>query len=184
MDRALKFVRLADKNTGRALRLIGNWRGTASDEQKAMNDEIVVQLKSASPLIERALLDTGLLAKTGFAPTEARGRAITEPFTAGERVCIKAAHFNEVLHGKTNDFEVVVQVGGFVKLHPIGDVRTNLVVNRMHLDPQDEDEIEDDAEDADEGSGSEGEDAGDGDGSNAAGEGAEGGDELNFDNPE
>jgi len=182
MDRALKFVRLADKNTRRALRLIGNWRGEASDEQKAMNDEIVVQLKGASPLIERALLTTGLLAKTEFKPTEARGRAITEPFTAGERVCIKAAHFNEVLHGKTNDFEVVVQVGGFVKLHPIGDVRTNLVVNRMHLDPQDE--IEDDTEDADEGGESESAGDGDGDDSNAAGEGAEGGDELNFDNPE
>jgi len=141
MDRALKFVRLADKNTRRALRLIGNWRGEASDEQKRMNEEIIAQLKGAAPLIERALLDTGLLAKTGFAPTEARGRAITEPLTAGERVTIKEGHYNEALHGKVNDFEVVVQVGGFVKVRPTGDLRTNLVLNRLHLESLgDEDE--------------------------------------------
>jgi hypothetical protein len=187
MDRALKFVRLADKNTRRALRLVGNWRGEASEEQKRMNEEIVAQLKEAAPSIERALLDTGLLAKTGFAPTEARGRAITEPFTAGERVAIKAAHYNEALHGKVNSFEVVVQVGGFVKVRPAGDLRTNLVVNRMHLEPL-EDEGEDEGEDENENEGSEDAETAEG----AADPGDESGEapteesteELNFDAPE
>lgn len=175
MDRALKFVRLADKNTGRALRLVGNWRGEATDEQKRMNEEIVAKLKEAAPLLECALLDVGLLAKTSFAPTEARGRAITEPFTAGERVAIKEAVYNADLHGKTNDFEVVVQVGGFVKIRPTGgDLRTNIVVNRVHLELLEYDEAEDEAE------GAEGESEG-GDADADAAEGDEGTDELNFD---
>lgn len=164
MERAVKFARLADKNLGRALRLVGNWRGEATAAQKAMNDEIVAKLKEAAPLVERALLDVGLLANSKFVPVEARGRAITEPFAAGERVAISEKQYKPALHGTVNDFEVVVQVENMVRLRPFGDLKaTQLLVNRSHLvgleDPEDEDDGgEGDGED--EGNDAEGESAG------------------------
>jgi len=170
MFRALKFTRLADKNVHRAMRLVGNWRGEATDEQKRMNEEVLAMLKQAAPLIERALIDVDLLQRTGFVPTEARGRAITEPYSAGERVGIRSKFYSIELHGAVNDFEVVVQVGGMVKIRPTGDVRaTQLVVNRAHLElldeaadadvDDDDDEAGDDVEVEDEEEGEEGVDA-------------------------
>ena len=147
MGRAVKFCRLADKNLGRVLRLVGNWRGEATPEQKKINDEIVTQLKAAAPLVERALLDVGLLADSKFIPIEARGRAITEPFAAGEHVIIGEKHYKPLLHGVSNDFEVVVQVENMVKLRPFGDLKgAQLIVPRGQLtgfeDPEEEEEGE------------------------------------------
>lgn len=147
MGRAVKFCRLADKNLGRVLRLVGNWRGEATPEQKKINDEIVAKLKEAAPLVERALLGVGLLETTGFIPIEARGRAITEPFAAGEHVIIGEKHYKPLLHGASNDFEVVVQVENMVKLRPFGDLKgAQLIVPRGQLtgfeDPEEEEEGE------------------------------------------
>ncbi len=165
MGRAVKFVRLADKNLGRALRLVGNWRGEATIEQKRINDEIIAKLKEAAPLLERALLDVGLLADSKFVPVEARGRAITEPFTAGERVAIHDKFYKAELHGAANDFEVVLQIENMVKIRPTGNLRASeLVVYRTQLvGLKDSSDDGDDSDDGDNDAEADDADAGDGD---------------------
>lgn len=156
MVRAVKFCHLADANCRRGIRLVGNWSGDLSPDQKKLNTEILARLKEAALPLESALLAVGLLEKSGFVPKEARGRAITEPFTAGERVAVKQDFYREELHGKTNDFEVVVQVGGFVKIRPTGDLRaTQLVVTRSHLQLLDTDDADDAPEESEEETGEE-----------------------------
>lgn len=110
IDRAVKFVRLADKNVRRAIRLIDNWHGEATAEQKKINGETLHVLKSAAPLVERALVGVGLLQSGGFAPVEARGRAVIVPPEPGDLVKIKDKHYMEALHGAINEFSVVTTV--------------------------------------------------------------------------
>lgn len=142
MGRAVKFVSLAKKNTHRGFRLVDNWRGDMTPEQRAMNDAIVAELRAAAPHIDAAGSAVLALQASGFVPTEARGRAIQEALNPGDRVCIKEGNYHAELHGEPNDFEVVATVrvdrparGGFpagtsiqVKLRPVGDVRAPQIV--------------------------------------------------------
>lgn len=152
MDRAMKFARLADKNCGRLRRLVGNWRAECTSDQKVLNATVVEACKAAAPQLEKALVSIGLLKDTGLEPVEARGRAITEPLAAGERVRLKDATYNEELHGPTNDFEVVAQIGMQVRIRPVGDMRgPQPVVSRMHLSLVDDAGEDGEIEDSDEG---------------------------------
>lgn len=142
MGRAVKFVSLAKKNTHRGLRLVDNWRGDMTPEQRAMNDAIIAELRAAAPHIDAAVSAVLALQASGFVPTEARGRAIQEALNPGDRVCIKEGNYHAELHGEPNDFEVVTTLrvdrparGGFpagtsiqVRLRPVGDVRAPQVV--------------------------------------------------------
>ena len=134
MDRALRYVRLADRNVGYAYRLIGNWNGEATSDQQKVNAGLVLLLKQAAPLLSKALGGVALLAKTGFTPVEARGRAVLEPLAAGEHVAIKTKYYLAEYHGRPNHFEVVIG-GMYVRIRPVGNVHApQLVVPAVHLD--------------------------------------------------
>jgi hypothetical protein len=120
------------------LRLVQNWRGEATEDQRATNAEIVAALEQVTALTAKILLDTDLLKVSGFKPTAGRAGVSKEPLAAGTPVMIQEDRFSPV-YGDVNDFEVVVDDGKQVRLRVRGDMRSpQVIVNRAWLEKPDD----------------------------------------------
>jgi hypothetical protein len=157
--RAAKRAKLLDKNSRAMLKLVSNWQGEATEDQRTTNGEIIANLQIVTKLAAQILLDTDMLQASGFAPTGGRGGNAKEPLAAGTVVAIKEKHFNPALY-PVNEFEVVLDAGKQVRIRPVGDLRAPQIdVNRGWLqdlsaavdtDGEDEDNTEDDGTNEDE----------------------------------
>lgn len=154
MVRALNRVRLLDQNASRLLKLVKNWRGEQTKDQRSTNADIVAGLNNVTEIAAKILLDVDMLAKSGFAPTAGRGNAHA-PLDAGTRVVLKETQFATDLYGDTNDFEVVVDNGKHTRISDRNNPRApQLVVPRSYLviasdEAEDESETDDDNDDDD-----------------------------------
>ena len=134
MERAMKRAKLLDKNSRAMLKLVSNWQGEATDDQRSTNSEIVAGLTHVVGLAKQILIDTDMLRASGFAPTGGRGGVSKEPLAAGTLVQIKAKHFEPEVYGEINDFEVVVDNGKQVRIRTRGDLKSpQMIVSRTWL---------------------------------------------------
>lgn len=120
IERAEKLIRLLDAKSQASRMLISNWQAPMTAEQQKVNGELVALLHQIAPLAEKALMAIGLLISSGFAPTATRGSR--GPLRAGARVMIKDKRFNTAL-GNINDFEVVLEIEGMVRLREVDNPR-------------------------------------------------------------
>jgi hypothetical protein len=132
IDRALKLTRLLDAKAIAALTLVSRWHGEATSDQQKLNADLVATLKQVAPLAERAMIATDQLARSGFNPIGGRG-IVRGPLTAGSRVVLKEKRFTAAF-GAMNDFEVVLESEGMVRLREIDNPRApQFVVARSWL---------------------------------------------------
>jgi hypothetical protein len=141
IDRAVRLGRLVDKYSRILYRLVGNWHGEATPDQVATNAELSANLSHQTKVARQVLLDLDMLRESGFAP--AAGSSTALPLAAGVQVALTKKAWKPAIYGKTNAFEVVVQIDTAVRIRATdARQREQFVVPRAWLEEVDEVEVD------------------------------------------